>query len=229
MALQEGEQMTPAFYSSLGSSYEIAFGHDEGLLKYLKLLLSHLPPGCLILDIGCGTGTPVASTLASAGHQVTGIDVADEMIRLSRQAVPEGTFEIADMRKYEPEKTLDGILAILSLFPLERDEIETQVERWSRWMPAGGILGVGSIAAEDMDVERKGGRYDGDGMCARGIVVRFMGDDVKISLFTRRGWETLLRKWGFEVLDSLTERFVPPKEMDSDEEVHWFLVARKVE
>lgn len=228
MPQEDREQMTPAFYSSLGSNYETAFGHDEGLLKFVKLVLTHLPPQSNVLDIGCGTGHPVASNLANAGHDVTGIDISDEMVRLSRQSVPSGNFEVADMRTYEPAKQLDTILAILSLFPLGREEIEMQIERWSLWVPVGGMLGVGTIAAEDVDVEGKGGRYDGDGMCARGIVVRFMGENVRITLFTRRGLEALLRRWGFEVLDGLTERFVPPKEMDSDEEVHWFLVARKV-
>ncbi|KAF2162570.1 hypothetical protein M409DRAFT_58308 [Zasmidium cellare ATCC 36951] len=225
---QENSQMSPAFNTSLGHTYETFFGHDAGLLKFLDLLLTHLPPASRVLDIGCGTGNPVASTLSAASHRVTGIDISEEMVRLSRKAVPEGVFEMADMQRYQPDGEVGAVLAILSLFPLGREAIEAQVGRWRSWVPVGGLLGVGTIAAEDVDVEGKGGEFDADGGCARGIQVRFMGADVEIDLFTRSGWERLLEREGFEVLADLTELHVPPREANSDEEVHWFFAARRV-
>ncbi|KAK4494560.1 hypothetical protein PRZ48_013916 [Zasmidium cellare] len=229
MAETEEDQMSPAFYSQVGATYQTAFAHDPGLHTYLQShLLPQLAPNSTILDIGCGTGHPVASTLAAAGHHVTGIDISEEMVRLSRISVPKGKFEVADMQTYQPEGTFGAVLAILSLFPLDREAIETQAARWSSWLPVGGILGIVTIAAEDVEVEGRGGRYDADGMCARGITVRFMGADVQIELFTRKGWEVLLGKEGFEIVGDLTETFVPPEEADSGEEVHYFVVAKKI-
>ncbi|MCJ1391112.1 hypothetical protein MMC18_003974 [Xylographa bjoerkii] len=223
-------QMSAEFYSSLGASYEAAFGHDQGLLLFLQKLLPHLPPSANILDVGCGTGTPVATTLVAAGHHVFGIDISDEMVKLSRNAVPSGKFEVADMQTYTPPPgtKLDAILAVLSLFALGREDIEAQIAKWGGWLAKSGVLCICSIAAEDIDVIGKSKGYDKDGLCARDIGFQFMGDDVKITLFTREGWTELLKEHGFEIVDSLTELFVPPGEARSDEEMHYFLIARKV-
>lgn len=123
--------------------------------------------------------------------------------------MPSGHFERADMRQYEPPAGLrfDAVWNNFSLFDLNREEIEEIEEmavRWSRWLPV-------------------------DGRCARDIGARFMGADVKITLMTRIGWERLLGENGFEILDTMTELFVPPKESDSEEEAHYYIVARKVQ
>ncbi|KAL9616011.1 MAG: hypothetical protein Q9160_009071 [Pyrenula sp. 1 TL-2023] len=222
------------FYSSLSSVYEAAFGHDAGLLRFLQIVLKHLPEsgGASILDIGCGTGHPVATTFAAAGHRIHGLDISDEMVQLSQKAVSSGgTFEVADMRTWQPSpasESFDAILAILSLFTLTRPEIEAQVQRSSSWLQQGGLLCVGSIAAEYCHPESKGVSYDGDGRCARDIPFRFMGNDVPVTLLTREGWTQTLRENGFEVVETMTELFQPPAEAQSDEEMHFFLVARKV-
>lgn len=70
------------FYSSLGSKYEDAFGHDEGLTKFIEKALTYLSPQSHVLDAGCGTGKPVASALAAAGHSVTGTDTSEVMLEL---------------------------------------------------------------------------------------------------------------------------------------------------
>jgi ubiquinone/menaquinone biosynthesis C-methylase UbiE len=52
-----------------------------------------------VLDVGCGTGF-LALQLASLGHRATGVDMADEMLRLARaKAAAEGVsvrFELGD-------------------------------------------------------------------------------------------------------------------------------------
>jgi SAM-dependent methyltransferase len=217
------------FYSSLGSNYEDAYGHDEGLIKFLEKALTYLPPQSQVLDIGCGTGRPVASTLAAAGHIMTGIDISEVMLELSRKAVPSGHFQNADMRQYEPPAGFhfNAVLSIMATFILDREEIEEMVTCWSRWLPVGGTLCVATVAAEDYELETRGGKYDEDGRCARDIGIRFMGAIVKTTLMTRIGWEKLLGENGFEILDAMTDVFVPRKEVDSDEQSHYYVIARK--
>ncbi|KAJ6256891.1 hypothetical protein Dda_8761 [Drechslerella dactyloides] len=218
------------WYSSLGPKYETTFGHDPGLLRFLDNILARLPPQANILDVGCGTGKPVASTLVNAGHSVTGIDVSDVMIGLSQKAVPGGQFHVADMRTYDPPNDLrfDAVLNILSLFSLKRAEIENTAIRWNRWLPVGGILCIGTVAAEDCHPETKGQGYDEDKCCARDIGFRFMGADIKIDLMTRLGWEKLLGEAGFEIIETMNDLFVPAKESDCDEENHYFILAKKI-
>ena len=217
------------FYSSLASKYEDAFGHDAGLLTFIHNILSDLPPRALVLDVGCGTGKPVASSLAAAGHRILGIDISPAMVELSRKAVPSGTFEVADMRSYQPPEgiRLDAVFNILSLFMLDREGIESMAEKWSLWLPAGGLLCICTIPAEDCSPDEKGHGYDPDGLCARDIGCRFMGAQTSVTLFTRKGWAALLEKQGFDIVKTMTEMHVPPEEADSDPESHFFIVAKK--
>lgn len=218
-------------FSSLGTKYEAYFGHDAGLRRFVQQAVTHLPPKASVLDVGCGTGNPVAKTIAAGGHHVHGIDISEEMVRLSRIAVPSGRFEIADMQTWTPPEVLrlDAIFVMLSLFAFGREEIEEVIGRMGSFLKTGGTLCVGSIAAEDCHPESKGKKYDDDGFCARDIGWRFMGrSDEAITLFTREGWKHLLSENRFEIVDTLTELFVPPAEAECDDEMHYFIISKKL-
>lgn len=221
---------TAEFYSSLGSKYEQAFAHDQGLLAFIQRALSHLPSNARVLDAGCGTGKPVATSLGAAGHHVTGFDISDAMVELSRAAVPSGTFTVADMRDYKlgsKHQRLDAVFNILSLFLLSGEGVEQMAARWTQWLVSGGMLCVCSFGAEDMYVEAKGAKFDAGAGCARDIPVRFMGERPKVTLFTKAGWRSLLEKNRFEVIDAVTEVFVSPPETKTDAEPHFFIIAKK--
>ncbi|KAF3931137.1 hypothetical protein ABW20_dc0109171 [Dactylellina cionopaga] len=235
--LQQKSEVAPAtreqdaeWYSSLGEKYEATFGHDPGLQSFLQKVLKHLPPRAQVLDVGCGTGKPVASTLTEAGHSVTGLDISEVMVGLSRKAVPKAQFHVADMRTYSPPEgtQFDAVLNILSLFSLKRKEIEATARRWSHWMPIGGLLCIGTVAGEDCHAETKGQGYDEDKLCARDIGFRFMGAYIKIDLMTKLGWEKLLGECGFEIVETITDLFVPHKESDCDPEQHYFIIAKRL-
>lgn len=228
-----------SFYPSveLALQYELGFGQNKGLLAFLDYAIPLLPPGSQILDAGCGTGRPVGVSLAAAGHTVTGIDVSHAMVSLSRQAVPTGRFHVADMRAYAPAAAgadappppfFDGVFNILSLFVLTREEIEGLMTKWGSWLRPGGLLCICTIAAEDIDAERKGGTFDPDGLCARGIREHFMSKVSEYTLFTREGWGKMLADRDFKVKATRTARHVPPPEADCGPEDHYFIVAQKI-
>lgn len=216
---------TADFYNSLGANYESAFGHDEGLAKFLQKALTFFEPCSKVLDVGCGTGYPVASTIAQQGHHVAGIDIAPSMIELSRKAVPGGVFKVASMLDYIPKKRTDVVLSILSLFLLSREEMEVMSRKWAEWLKLGGILCIGAIAADSCDLTNA--QYDEDGLCARQIAFRFMGQKVQMTLMTKEGWKALLERASFEILDMHEDLFQPPAEAESDNEMHLFIIARK--
>lgn len=222
-----------SFYPSvdLALQYEKGFGNNKGLLSFLDYTIPLLPPGSSVLDAGCGTGKPVALSLARAGHLVTGIDVSNAMISLSRKAIPNGSFHVVDMRAFRPPhgKQFDAVFNILSLFVLTREEIEALMDKWSAWLKPGGLLGICTIAAEDLDpIESKGGAYDADGMCARGIQENFMSRVSEYTLFTREGWGRMLAEKGFVVKDTRMARHIPPPDADCGPEDHYFIVAQKI-
>lgn len=54
--------------------------------RYLDALMTDLAPGDTVLDLGCGTGRPIAVWFIDQGMHVTGIDQSTEMLALAREA-----------------------------------------------------------------------------------------------------------------------------------------------
>ena len=71
-----------------------------------------------LLDLGCGSGAPIATYLAERGMAVTGVDGAANMVRLFSQTLPRASAVHADMRTLDLGETFDAILAWNSFFHL---------------------------------------------------------------------------------------------------------------
>jgi trans-aconitate methyltransferase len=56
---------------------------------------SRLPAGARVLDLGCGTGRPIAMRLAARGFAVHGVDRSVELLAEAGRNVPGATFEQA--------------------------------------------------------------------------------------------------------------------------------------
>lgn len=79
-------------------------------------------PGPAILDLGCGTGEPIARYLEGRGCRVTGVDGAATMVALFRRTLPQARAVHADMRTLALGERFDGILAFNSYFHLPPDD-----------------------------------------------------------------------------------------------------------
>jgi len=78
--------------------------------------------GAAVLDIGCGSGEPIARYLMAAGNDVTGVDSSDTMIELCRQRFPAQSWIVADMRDLNLGRRFGAILAWDSFFHLSPDD-----------------------------------------------------------------------------------------------------------
>ncbi|HWP39658.1 MAG TPA: class I SAM-dependent methyltransferase [Tepidisphaeraceae bacterium] len=100
-----------------GSEY-----HRQVVLPGVLRLLSPRA-GERIVDIGCGQGV-LCRLLAERGVEVTGIDAAEELIRVARQRGPQSIrYHVADARKLDflPAAHFDAatcVLAIQNIHPL---------------------------------------------------------------------------------------------------------------
>jgi SAM-dependent methyltransferase len=81
-----------------------------------------LVPAATVLDIGCGSGEPIAVDLARRGHPVTGIDSSPEMIALFRANLPDQAGAVADMRSLSLDSRFGGLIAWDSFFHLAPDD-----------------------------------------------------------------------------------------------------------
>jgi len=77
-----------------------------------------LPRGTRVLDLGCGSGSPVARHLVDQGLQITGVDGSASMIVLAAARLPAQEWIVADMRSLSLGRQFGGILAWDSFFHL---------------------------------------------------------------------------------------------------------------
>jgi SAM-dependent methyltransferase len=80
-----------------------------------------------VLDLGCGRGRH-SLTLANGGYQVTGIDLAEEAIRIARQKAEERSlrnvrFLVRDMREPLPE-VFDSVVNLFTSFGYFKEDDE---------------------------------------------------------------------------------------------------------
>jgi len=89
---------------------------------WIERFAAMLGPGATVLDIGCGSGQPIAAYLAARGHHAVGIDSSPEMIALFRANLPGEAAEVADMRSLSLDRRFGGLIAWDSLFHLAPHE-----------------------------------------------------------------------------------------------------------
>lgn len=80
-----------------------------------------LQPGASILDVGCGSGQPIARYLIERGYHVTGIDSSAPLIEKCRARFPRNQWIVADMRTLALSRTFDAIIAWDSFFHLSHE------------------------------------------------------------------------------------------------------------
>jgi predicted TPR repeat methyltransferase len=100
-----------------------AFDRDRGRqlmeAKYLDALLARIPPAPRrVLDLGCGTGEPIARYLIDNYCEVTGVDGAAAMISICAERFPTMTWLVGDMRSLALGQRFDAIVAWDSFFHL---------------------------------------------------------------------------------------------------------------
>lgn len=127
----------------------------------LERLLASLPPGARILDLGCGSGEPIARFCADAGFQVVGVDTSARLLDYARRAVPRGTFLLGDMRTIRLEGQFDGIVAWDSVFHLPRADHATLFLRVWHWLHPGGrlLLSLGGSDEAELTSEMLGATF----------------------------------------------------------------------
>ncbi|MDA0782466.1 MAG: class I SAM-dependent methyltransferase [Proteobacteria bacterium] len=90
--------------------------------EYLDLVLDHIGSGSNILDLGCGTAEPIAKFFIEKGHNITGIDGADNMIAICKERFPKQEWILGDMRECNLKKKFSAIIAWGSFFHLPHDD-----------------------------------------------------------------------------------------------------------
>lgn len=111
---------------ALYERHAAAFDGDRGkrLVErvWMERFKAVMPEGADVLDLGCGSGEPVARFLIEAGHRVTGVDSSATLIGLCRSRFPAQNWIAADMRDLSLDHRFGGIIAWNSFFHLTPDD-----------------------------------------------------------------------------------------------------------
>jgi SAM-dependent methyltransferase len=93
-------------------------------------------PGRRTIEIGCGEGR-VARDLKTRGHHVVGVDASPTLVRLAREADPDGDYVVADTAKLPLEKdSFDLAVAFNSLMDI--DDMPAAVKEVARVLQPRG-------------------------------------------------------------------------------------------
>jgi SAM-dependent methyltransferase len=90
--------------------------------RWLDRFTALIPAGATILDIGCGSGKPIAAHLIAQGYTVTGVDSSPTMIDMCSDRFPAHHWLVADMRRLTLGKRFAGVIAWDSFFHLSPDD-----------------------------------------------------------------------------------------------------------
>lgn len=113
----------------------------DGMEKeYLNLILSHLQNNAKILDLGCGTGEPIARFFIENGHFITGIDGSPKMIAMCKARFPEMEWLEGDMRKVSMKRSFDAVIAWDSFFHLNHADQRNMFKIFQAHIKPHGIL-----------------------------------------------------------------------------------------
>lgn len=219
------ETSAEAVFDSVGPAYETAFSGLQPQLESIDWLEQQLasriqPARCL--DIGCGTGRPVCSSLAAAGHDVFGIDVSAAMITAARERVPNATFEKIDFKDFKPDAaSFDAITVYFSMIAsVSHLDIQQAIASIQSWLRSGGVFIFATATVPE---------------ACENIMIKWMGKDAVvcgIEADMAVGW---IKQAGFEVIRVEHSQFLPKaveagicKEDEVWEEDHVFVYAKKI-
>lgn len=120
-------------------------------VEYLQLLVAPLGANSLILDLGCGTGHPIASHLAALGHRLIGVDGSAAMLALARARLPEHQWIHSRIESVDIDRVCDAVVCWDSLFHLPRALWPGVMANVHRWLRPGGRVMVSSGGVVEPD------------------------------------------------------------------------------
>jgi SAM-dependent methyltransferase len=208
-------------FDDIGPAYEQAFAGLPTQAASIDWIIAQLdeakPAKCL--DIGCGTGRPVCSRLADAGHDVLGIDISGSMIEDAKTKVPNAAFKKMDVVEFSPgPATYDAVTVFFSMIAsVTQEQIRQNIQNIHTWLKLGGIFVFATVPVAGNNLE-----------------IKWMGRPVTVSSLEADEAVNWIRQVGFEVVyygvSTFTPHSVEAGICDADdvwEEPHLFVYAKK--
>lgn len=159
--LPEGEEKVTtvrAMFDRIAPRYDLVnrvmtFGMDIGWRRRTVRELS-LPPGSLVLDLGCGTGD-LCRDLQRRGYRPVGLDLSRGMLESARTDAPLVQADV--LRLPVPSGAADGITCGFTLRNLA--DLDRFLEELARVTRPGGRIGLVEVSEPTSPLLRRGHRF----------------------------------------------------------------------
>jgi len=136
----DGQPSVTAIYQRHGEVWAEARNKELVERSWLDRFSALLPARGAVLDIGCGSGLPIARELVRRGFDATGVDSTPTMISLFRRNLPDTPAHLMDMRQLALDRRFAGLLAWDSFFHLSPDEQRPMFGRFQAHASPGAAL-----------------------------------------------------------------------------------------
>lgn len=193
-------------YDAMADTWETwsARVSEDPRAQWLDRLVTRLPEGARVVELGCGNGTTETRLLAER-FELTGVDLSVEQLRRARERVSRATFVHADLTDVTfAESSLDAVCAFYVLNHVPRELLPELFERVRSWLRPGGLF-LATLGASDLE------GWEGEWL---GVPMFFSGHD------PARNRELLCR---FELID---DEVVTICEPEGHVSFHWILARR---
>lgn len=127
-------------FNSIAADYVGYFGDDWEFLNEIKEFSFMFKPNSTIIDLGCGSGY-ITHFFKDRDFNAIGIDFSSEMINIAKEKFPDTDFRVYDFLKisdYFDNNSVDGVIAIYSLYFVPRDGFSNFLQSLSNIMKDGG-------------------------------------------------------------------------------------------
>ena len=138
---------TRSIYDANAAEFDKNRARDGRETEWLEKFIETIPAGGHILDLGCGTGEPIAAWMIARGFRVTGVDYSESMLEIARERYPGAAWVLNDMRNLTVSGPFNGIISWHGSFHLTQDEQRTLIPRLAELLEAGGTLMLTTGAA----------------------------------------------------------------------------------
>ena len=184
--------MSPAdriidLYNSHALNWDTSRGKSLVERSWLDRFTAGLARGAKILDIGCGSGEPIAAHFIASGFDVTGLDASAPLIKLCCQRFPGHRWLVGDMRLMALDEKFDALIAWDSFFHLTYQAQRAMFPIFRAHAAAGARLMFTS------------GPAHGE------AIGSFEGEELFHASLAPEEYRALLRINGFDIIDNVAQ------------------------
>lgn len=103
-------------------------------------MIAKLHSGATVLDVGCGSGKPIAAYLKSHGFEVYGMDISPKQIEYAKQIIPEKNLFVADICDFSTSMRFDAIICWCTLFHIHASQHGIVLKKLHALLKSEGLL-----------------------------------------------------------------------------------------